>query len=75
MKKIIAIPDTRAISKTGLANLKRFHDAAKSGELVSYAIIGVTKNGSYIRAWSQERGLPLIGAMEATKSEFIKDMG
>lgn len=73
MKKVIALPNTRAIPKSGLANLKRLYEEAKSGDIVSYAVIGVRKNGAYVRAWNHERGLALIGAVEAMKAEIVND--
>lgn len=69
-KKVYPLPDNRCVTQSGLDSLKVFNKAVRNGEIVSFALVGIKKDGKFYRAYNQERLLPLIGALDVIRLEL-----
>lgn len=74
MRKIIAIPNTRLVPKDYLSDLKTFQDNVKKGDIISYAIVGIGRQGMIHSGHWAESTVPLLGGIEYLKSRVLAKM-
>jgi hypothetical protein len=72
-RKVVKIIDRRAVSKTGINNLRMCMKDVRDKEIVSFGFVGIKRDGSVVTAYNAETTMPLVGGVQYLSDRLLSD--